>query len=240
MQNTDRLRHLAELFSHPRLRFWIMLVGVFLSLLGFEEIADDVFRDPLEGDTESEVLDRSISTMVAEFRDPRLTQVMTDMTALGSISVVVTLFLILASILTTFRDFRGLAYISIVLTGAGLWPHVLKSIFGRARPPEMDRLVEVASLSFPSGHSFGAASAYIGLAYYAARAMRNWRQEMFFYGLSGLLILIVGISRIYLGVHYATDVIAGLCGGTAWGLLSACVYEYFAPTRRNQKGLKPS
>jgi undecaprenyl-diphosphatase len=226
------MHRLSPLFAHRRFRFWLMIAGIVVALLGFEEVADDVFYDPLEGDFEAREFDRSVSVLVSRFRTPALTQVMTDLTALGSISVVLTLFLVLTSVLATYRDFRGLSYLSIVLIGAGLWPLLLKSYFGRERPPQMDRLVEVASLSFPSGHSFGASAVYMGLAYYATQYTRSWAHEIFFYCLGAVLICVVGVSRVYLGAHFPTDVIAGLCGGIAWGLICASTYEYFTPTQR--------
>jgi undecaprenyl-diphosphatase len=226
------MQSLTQIFTHRRFRFWFMMTGVAVALLGFEEVVDDVFNDPLEGDLEAAALDRSVAQFIGRLRNPHLTQVMTDLTALGSISVVLTLFFILASILATYRDFKGLSYLTILLLGAGAWPFVLKPLFDRPRPPEMDRLISVSNLSFPSGHSFGASAVYIGLAYYAAQYTRSWAHELFFYCLGGALIFTVGVSRIYLGVHYPTDVFAGLCGGAAWGLLTACGYEYFSPTKR--------
>jgi undecaprenyl-diphosphatase len=226
------MKRLYPLFAHRRFRFWLMIVGIVIALVGFEEVADDVFYDPLEGDFEFREFDRSVTQWVSRFRSPVLNQVMIDLTALGSVSVVLTLFIVLASVLATYRDFRGLGYITIVLAGAGAWPLLLKSYFGRERPPEMDRLVEVASLSFPSGHSFGASAVYIGLAYYVTQYTRSWAHEVFFYCLGALLILVVGTTRIYLGAHFPTDVVAGLCGGIAWGLICASVFEFLGPAQR--------
>lgn len=219
-------------FSRKWLRFWILIAGVFLALLVFEEVADDVFQDPREGDHEAQSFDQAIFRWSSQFRSPVLTQAMTDLTALGSVSVVLTLFLIFASVLFSYRDYKGLAYIATVLAGAGVWPTLLKTYYRRPRPEEIEHLVTVTDFSFPSGHAFGAASVYIALAFYAAKYAKSWRQELFFYLLGGALIAVVGITRIYLGVHYPTDVIAGMAGGAVWGLGVSAFIEAFRVRRK--------
>ena len=114
-------------FSRKWLRFWVLLAGVILALLVFEEIADDVFQDPHEGDHEAQSFDQAIFRWSGQFRTPILTQAMTDLTALGSVSVVLMMFVVLASVLVSYRDYRGLSYLTVVLAGAGLWPTLLKT-----------------------------------------------------------------------------------------------------------------
>lgn len=217
------------LIDRKYFRFWLVVISIIGSLLFFEEIVDDVFRDPLEGDIESQVFDRKVTQWAHSFRSPVVTQAMTDLTALGSVSVIATIFVLLASVVVSFKDLKGLVYLGAVLVGAGVIPAVLKLYFARDRPMAGEHLVNVTDLSFPSGHAFGSAAVYAALAYYAGRYARNWSQEIFFYFLASLLIFIVGVSRIYLGVHYPTDVLAGFSGGIAWALLISAVFEYSFP-----------
>ena len=222
------MRTFLEKAMQPRLiRFWILIGLVIVALLCFEEVVDDVFHDPLEGDFEAQHFDRDLAQIAQGQRTVQRTQVMTDLTALGSVSVISTLFLIFVSLLLSFRDFRGIAFISIVLAGGGLWPTFLKPLFNRQRPPDLEWLGHVSDLSFPSGHSFGSAAAYLGFAYYASLYAKTWTHECFFYLLGILLAATVGVSRIYLGVHFPTDVLAGLAGGVAWSLFAAAAYEYW-------------
>lgn len=202
------------------------MIASALSLVCFEEVVDDVFYDPLEGDFESRVFDQSITTWIQTFRTPKLTQIMTDMTALGSVSVIATLSVILISVVCMLRDFKGLTWLTVVLSGSGILPLLLKPMFGRDRPEASGRLVNVTDLSFPSGHSFGAAGVYIALAYYAGRYASTASQSFFFYFLGAVLISFVGLSRIYLGVHYPTDVLGGLSAGAAWGFFAAACHEF--------------
>lgn len=225
-----RLRN-HKIFKLNRLRFWIGLLIFAVLIFSFYEIVDDVFYDPKEGDIESQIFDDWVIQFLSQFRNPRLNQVMMDLSALGSVSVITTFFIILFSVLLSFRDFKGLSYLSILLAGAGLWPSLLKLYFQRPRPNHLEHLVIVTDYSFPSGHAFGAAAVYIGLAYYTGRYTRNWTQEIFFYFLGMLLVSIVGVSRVYLGVHFPSDVMAGICLGVIWALIVSAIYELLFPAK---------
>lgn len=208
-------------------RFWLFFVGMILSAFFFAEIVDDVFYDPREGDLEAQDFDRAIYQMISGFKSPAVTQMMIDLTALGSVSVNTVLLLILISVLFIYRDAKGISYILTIAAGAAFWPFILKPIFARPRPDVLQHLVNVSDLSFPSGHAFGATSIYLGLAFFSAKYAINWKHEIFFYCLGFLLITLVGVSRIYLGVHYPTDVLAGVCGGVFWASLVSAIYTLF-------------
>lgn len=216
--------YLDRLFHRKDFRMWLFISGAILSAIFFEEVADDVFSDPVEGDFESKHFDHAIYQFFVQFKSPKLTQVMIDFTALGSVSVNFVLLIVLISVLFTYRDRKGIAYLAIVAMGAAGWPLILKELFSRPRPDIVQHLVNVNDLSFPSGHSFGATSIYMGLAFFAAKYAVSWRHEIFFYCLGLMLIALVGISRIYLGVHYPTDVLAGISGGACWAFTVSAVY----------------
>lgn len=206
-----------------RIRALILFVISAVGLLIFEEVADDVFADPREGDLEALLLDRWLAGTLQGWRSPFLNQAMTDLTALGSFSVIAVLSLIVGSFLLMFRDRIGLAQFGIVLLGAAAWPGFLKGLFLRPRPDAGEHLVTVLDASFPSGHAFGAMAVYVTLALLSARHLGRRRREGLVLLLVGIVVFLVGLSRIYLGVHYPTDVFAGFGAGLAWATGVAAV-----------------
>jgi len=221
--------------TNRNLRLWLSILGMVISAFLFEEIVDDVFRDPMEGDFEAKHFDTAVQVWIAGLRSPAITQTMIDLTALGSVSVNFVLLFIFTSILFTYRDYKGLSFLVIVAAGAGAWPLILKNYFARPRPEIGFHLVNVSDLSFPSGHAFGATSIYIALALYAARYARTLRHEIFFYCLGFFLVILVGVSRVYLGVHYPTDVMAGVCGGIFWALFIWAMFTLVTPEKKSEE-----
>lgn len=207
-----------------RIKLSILLLTLALALLGFEEVVDDVFHDVPAGDLEAKHLDAAASAWVGAMRSPALTQVMVDLSALGSVSVLTTVSVLVLGVLHFAGNRSRAVHFVIVCLGAALIPPVLKAYFNRQRPDVADRLIQVADLSFPSGHAFGAASIYLFVAIWAW----SWKlpaSARFATSLSAtLLIATVGLSRIYLGVHYTTDVMAGIAAGAAWALLMAVIF----------------
>ena len=100
---------------------------------------------------------------------------------------------------------------------------ILKALFARERPEIVPHLVEVHSLSFPSGHSMNSAIVYLTLAVLIARGYEERRTRSFVIGAAALLVLLIGVTRIYLGVHYPSDVLGGWTVGAAWALLTGLI-----------------
>lgn len=210
-------------------RVFLLLCLALISGNIFEEMVDDVFFDPLEGDYESEAFDQFVFNYLRDFESPQFTEVMRDLTSIGSTSVIGLLGLVTGLILLIHKKMKDLLYLMIVCAGAPVLIVFLKSYFHRERPPAADWLVDfMPGLSFPSGHSFGAATIYFALAYILASRIKYWPKEIIVYAAFFLLILAVGVSRIYLGVHYATDVIAGISSGLIWVSLVSIVFEVYS------------
>jgi undecaprenyl-diphosphatase len=221
-----------------RIRIWLQRAGLLEAavlsslfvLAGsvwiFIETADEV----LEG--ESKPFDESVlrglrqgdgSTPIG----PRwLLPVARDLTALGSTVVITLVTLGVLGYLTLSKKWGSLCLVLASVAGGGAMSTLLKRIFERSRPDHSFHLTEVASLSFPSGHSMVAAVTYFTLGALLARTTADRRIKGYFLTLAGLLALIIGTSRVYLGVHYPTDVLAGWCAGLAWALLCSLLARW--------------
>lgn len=208
-------------------RLWLLLVLACLCAYSFFEIVEGVFDDPLEGDMESHQFDAAVMHYFMQFRSDTLTQAAIDLTALGSVSVLSVFAILAYAAIIAARDWLGCAHLSVTLLGALILPAALKPYFGRDRPDLIEPLVRVADLSFPSGHAFGAAAAYATFAFFCARLLPLRSVEIFCYTFAGLVVVVVGLTRIYLGVHYPTDVLAGFSAGAAWAFLVAAVFTFY-------------
>jgi undecaprenyl-diphosphatase len=145
---------------------------------------------------------------------PSLTEAMRVATAFGD-GLTLTAVCGAASVASWVNGHRRAAlFMATAAVGAGLLCNVLKLLFERERPSEVFRLVSASSYSFPSGHSMASASSYGALAIVLGRSHRNWRHVVV--ALAILIVLSVGVSRVYLRVHYVTDVLAGWLLGLSW------------------------
>ncbi len=162
-------------------------------------------------------MDRAILRSVASKRTPWLTSAAVDVTALGSITLVVLFSVFTLLVLLVLRDRMGALQLLAASAGAGILTLVTKNSIERIRPEEAQQLVMVSGFSYPSGHSVSTSALYLTIAIIAARyVQRSGARTAMFLAVSAMLIM-VGASRVYLGVHYATDVVSGISLGTAMG-----------------------
>jgi undecaprenyl-diphosphatase len=185
----------------------------------FVELAGDV----LEGDTQA--FDRWLLDALRSPENPGwprgprwLVEVGRDITAFGSSVVVTLLTAAVVGYLWLQRKYGALGFVVVVTSGGGLLSHLLKGFFARARPDPVPCLW-VSSPSFPSGHATLAAVVYLTLGILLARLEPRPLLKAYFLGVMMTLTVLVGVSRVYLGVHYPTDVLAGWTVGLVWGLL---------------------
>jgi len=142
-----------------------------------------------------------------------------DVTALGSAVVLVLMTVIILGYLLLSGRRRLALLIAVTIAGGQVVNTVLKNAFDRARPDATLHLVTVHSTSFPSGHAMAASIFYLTIGALLARAAKRRRIKIYFIGCALGLTCLVAFSRVYLGVHYPTDVLAGWAAGTAWALL---------------------
>lgn len=199
----------------------LLVVGAaaWLFLL-FGKIAEDVFSNESRAfDTTIIKAMRRAGDLATPIGPSWLENAFRDITSLGAPTVIVLVTVIATAYLVTAGRTRlGLLTGASVVLGAVV-EKLMKIGFDRARPDVVPHLVEVHSLSFPSGHAMLSAMTYLTLGALLAEAQNSWRPRSFVLAASVWLTLLIGISRVYLGVHWPTDVLAGWTAGAAWALL---------------------
>ncbi len=203
------------LFSPRSGRLSLWLGGAALALLIFVRIT----RELIEGDVSA--MDRAILLAMAKTRTPWLTSTAVDVTALGSITLVVLFSAFTLVVLLVLRDRMGAIQLLAASAGAGLLTLVTKDMIERARPAEAQQLIVVSGFSYPSGHSVSTSALYLTIAIIAGRYIQHSGAKAAIFLAVSVVFILVGASRVYLGVHYATDVVSGFSLGAAWALVLA-------------------
>jgi undecaprenyl-diphosphatase len=171
-------------------------------------------------------IDYEIGAYFYELRNPMRNTIATGITRLADREAQTIVTVVGVVILLIAKKWRtGLWYGLTVLIGSDFLNSAVKEIYQRIRPTEVEHLIDQGGYAFPSGHAMGAMIVYGGLLFIIIRFLNSKRQSKDWvkWVLSiflGLLILMIGLSRIYLGVHYPSDVIGGFSLGFAWLALS--------------------
>jgi undecaprenyl-diphosphatase len=141
-----------------------------------------------------------------------------DLTSLGSPTVLALITIAAVSYLWIDGKRAVALFVVAAIAGGAVLESLLKLGFARPRPELVSHLVNVDSFSFPSGHATMATITYLTLGVLLARVQKRRRMKLYLLAVASILALLVGFTRVYLGVHWPTDVIAGWCIGTAWAL----------------------
>jgi undecaprenyl-diphosphatase len=139
-----------------------------------------------------------------------------DVTALGSVTVLTLITVSAASYLAMKRQPRAALFLVASVVSAAVLASLLKAAVGRTRPDVVPHLVAVDTSSFPSGHSMVSAAVYFTIGTILARLEANLAMKAYILAWAALLSFLVGMSRVYLGVHWPSDVLAGWAAGSGW------------------------
>ena len=187
---------------------------------GFVHLASEV----VEGDTDG--FDKHVVRSLRRAEDPAvpvgpewLADAALDTTALGGVPVLVFVTLAVAAFLVLDGKSRLATFLTLASATGLAASSLLKYAFARPRPDVVPHLANVHTSSFPSGHSMLSAVVYLTLGVIVASAVRTTRLRIYVVALALTLTVLVGLSRVYLGVHYPTDVLAGWSAGLAWAML---------------------
>lgn len=181
--------------------------------VAFLVLAESILKE------EAQQLDVAALRWLAAHRTPGLTQFFLAISALGSWLFISTLTLILCVAGLFVRARRAAATLLMAVLGIPMLVVVLKPIYGRPRPNAVTHLDFVDSASFPSGHALAAAIFFGTTALIAAERTASELRRVLITAAAGSIIALVALSRVYLGVHYSSDVLGGVLVGTTWSLL---------------------
>ncbi|HSP35722.1 MAG TPA: phosphatase PAP2 family protein [Thermoanaerobaculia bacterium] len=123
------------------------------------------------------------------------------------------------------KRYRWAIYLAVTAGGGSLLLVELKNYFERARPALAEMLRRAQGYSFPSGHAMGATVVLGGLTYLAIRVLKTWKQKSAVIAFAATFVLCVASSRVYLGVHWLSDIAAGLSAGLLWVMTTTTAYE---------------
>jgi undecaprenyl-diphosphatase len=147
-----------------------------------------------------------------------LKQAMVDITAMGGETVLVIVVTITAGFLAAKRHWLTMALVLGGTISGSIAVAIAKGLIGRARPALTDHLVQVTSASFPSGHAANSAIIYLTIAFLIVQIVEERRARIYILATAAVLVTAIGFSRVYLGVHWPSDVLAGWSFGTLWAL----------------------
>lgn len=209
---------------------WLLL-GISLVLLLTLKFASEVS----EGDTLA--FDKAILIAVRGATDGHgpasdtLRRLMLDVTTLGNNGMLAMVALLAVGFLIAAGKMRLGALLGAGILLGSAASAVLKLAYDRPRPDVVAHLVDVQTASFPSGHAMNSAVVYLTMAALLARGQKKHGPRIYILGVGIMLTLMIGLSRIYLGVHWPTDVLVGWIFGASWAALLA-----YAGTRLQQRG----
>jgi membrane-associated phospholipid phosphatase len=226
-------KFLAARFS-PEGELGLHLTAGVLLMLGaawiFGSIAEDVFEAG-----RITALDLAVARWFHAHATPGVTQFMLLISAWHSTLGVLLMALLLAAFFYAKRARYWLLAVVTVVPGGMILNVLLKYTFHRARPSFEHPLLTLPTYSFPSGHAAGATLLYGVLACYLVCVIRSWRARAAIVAAACAMVALVGLSRIYLGVHYLSDVMAAIAEGCAW--LAVCITAL--STLRRRRAARP-
>jgi undecaprenyl-diphosphatase len=217
---TTRFRSLKQRLPHLELPVLLVLASCSACIWLFITVADGVRAGGSREFDEWLLLALRSGTDKADPVGPRWVEEMArDFTGLGGVATLTLVTAVGIGYLLLMRKRYAALFVGVAVVGGILLSTLFKAVYDRPRPDLVAHLSQVYTSSFPSGHSMMAAITYLTLGALLARLHEDWSIRIFLMSTAILLTILVGASRVYLGVHWPTDVLAGWAAGAAWAML---------------------
>jgi undecaprenyl-diphosphatase len=207
------------LLSLVELRVLLAIAGIALAAWSFAALYDEVHEGDLRTfDQQVLLLFRTPGAPEQVWGPPWVQSAIRDLTALGGTPLVVSFTLAVAGYLVMAGKPGAAVFVLVAILGAAVLSFTAKDLIVRPRPELVPHAVTVVTSSFPSGHATGAAATYLTLGALLARFQPRRRLKIYLLTLAVIITVAVGLSRLYLGVHWPSDVLAGWTLGSGWAL----------------------
>lgn len=210
----------------PRLLIGVMICAICVGL--FSYVASSISSGMIEH------FDMSIISFVQGTEAPWLTIIFKTFTWIGSAYVVVPVTMIAFFLLYFVYQQRGRAFLFVIVIISTISSNELLKMYFKRERPEIYRIIDAAGLSFPSGHTMMAFSLYTMIAYVLWHNMKSLANRTSLILFTIFMIIVIAVSRIYLGVHYPSDIVGGLAASTFLVTLLITAFEFI----QNKKSVK--
>ncbi len=203
-----------------RLPLTVLCIGMVVTIGTLSEVAENIVKSEM-----MVRVDMVFTDWLFQGRTSQLSTFFYGLTAFGSAYVTIGIGVLASVGFTYTKRFRNLMILWLLMLGVGAFVQLGKREFSRPRPPAI-AYYNVSGFSFPSGHSATATTLYGLLGYWWTRRLRQTRSRVWVGAATIILILLVGFSRIYLGVHYLSDVLGGYLLGICWLIIGIVLTEW--------------
>jgi undecaprenyl-diphosphatase len=218
----------------------VTLLGIVAAVWGFLWLANAVRGGTVQEIDEAILLSLRQPGQVNTPRGPAwLHEIVRDITSLGGGAVITLTTLSVVGFLVLHRRYRSLVLLLIATVGGVAMETALKNLVGRGRPTVVPHLMTAYSLSFPSGHSMMSVVVYLTLAAILVPLLKNRLARIYIVAAALFVSMLIGVSRVYLGVHYPSDVLGGWLLGLAWATLCWMAESYILRMRAERRVDKP-
>lgn len=210
--------------------FVVIAGGIALTAFGGDAFIDIAERLQTES-SQMHYIDADVHAWARETRTSGATTFFTAMTIIGTPVGLCIVIAVVSLYLAIQKRWRWIGYLAFTGIAGGLLNLWLKATFARTRPELAEALRDAHGYSFPSGHAMGSTIVFGALSYLAFRIFRQWRWRAAAVAFTTSMVVAIAASRIYLGVHWISDIAGGISAGVVWLATTTVAYETFRRIR---------